>query len=202
MGDHSGEDQFHQLHNKYKSGLSHQYLSGDHDCEDREDARPTGVGGDEHQGPKQNITIEERKQTLTYDTTPTRKREIIPRKRLFDIQMKDERDMDNIITEVVPINTDLEVLLINSCKINATKVQLIVNDFMIGNSHSTIFCMTETKVEGHDFQPQGIRMFSKHRVSRREMEMEIEKEWSVGIYRSGFYEVAHYATVLERVNIC
>merc|ERR1712082_30611 len=31
-GDHSGEDQFHQLHNKYKSGLSHQYLSGNHDC--------------------------------------------------------------------------------------------------------------------------------------------------------------------------
>merc|ERR1712239_4634 len=86
----------------------------------------------------------------------------------FEIQMLDERNMENIITEVVPINTDLEVLLINSCKIDAAKVQLIVSDFMIGNTHNTIFCMTETKLEGHDFQPVGIKMFSKHRVSGRE----------------------------------
>merc|ERR1712082_140313 len=60
-GNHSGEDQFHQLHNKYKPEHSCQYLSGDHDCEGRKDARPTGGGGVEHQSPKQNITTEERK---------------------------------------------------------------------------------------------------------------------------------------------
>merc|ERR1712082_306472 len=38
----------------------------------------------------------------------------------------------------------------------------------MGKSHSTIFCITETKVEGHDFQPMGIKIFSKHRVSRKE----------------------------------
>ena len=74
----------------------------------------------------------------------------------------------NPITEVIPLNTYLEVLLINSCKIDAIKVQTIVEDFMANKKHTTIFCMTETKVEGHDFQPVGVKIFSKHRNSRRE----------------------------------
>merc|ERR1711888_56695 len=52
---------------------------------------------------------------------------------------------------------------INSGQINAVKVQTLINEFMTNNKHSTIFCMTETKVKGHNFQPVGIKMFVKHR---------------------------------------
>ena len=65
--------------------------------------------------------------------------------------------------DVVPLDTDLEVLLINSCKIDAIKVQNIIDEFMTDKDYTTIFCMTETKVEGHEFQPEGVKMFSKHR---------------------------------------
>ena len=47
------------------------------------------------------------------------------------------------------------------------KVQTIVNNFMIDKGYSTIFCMTETKVKGHDFKPVGIKMFSKHRSGKK-----------------------------------
>ena len=43
------------------------------------------------------------------------------------------------------------------------KVQTIINEFMTDKKHNTIFCMTETKVKGHNFQPVGIKMFVKHR---------------------------------------
>merc|ERR1711942_381732 len=109
-----------------------------------------------------------RTQGLTHGTTPNRGDVDIPRIKLFDIQREENGNDDYHLEEVIPINTDLEVLLINSCKIDVTKVQMIVSDFMTGKSHSTIFCMTETKVEGHDFQPLGIKIFSKHRVSRKE----------------------------------
>ena len=58
--------------------------------------------------------------------------------------------------EYIPQGTDLEVLLINSCKIDAIKVQTIIDEFLIDNKHITIFCLTETKVNGHDFKPVGI----------------------------------------------
>merc|ERR1712030_153117 len=32
----------------------------------------------------------------------------------------------------------------------------------------TIFCLTETKVRGHDFQPEGIKIFSKQRKKKVE----------------------------------
>merc|ERR1711874_891448 len=57
--------------------------------------------------------------------------------------------------------------LINSCKIDAIKVQTIVEGFIRGKKHTSIFCMTETKVDSHDFQPDGIKILSVHR-SRKE----------------------------------
>ena len=69
---------------------------------------------------------------------------------------------------IVPIETDLEVLLINSWKIDAIKVQTIVEDFIKDKSYTTIFCLTETKVEGHDFQPEGIKILSKQRKRKTE----------------------------------
>merc|ERR1711895_68382 len=37
---------------------------------------------------------------------------------------------------------------------------------MTDKDYTTIFCMTETKVEGHEFQPEGEKIFSKHRGKR------------------------------------
>merc|ERR1712082_119509 len=163
-GDHSGRGQLHQFHNKYKPGHRCQSLSGNHGYVGREEVRPTTSGEVRHTESEPTTTTEERKQDLTYETTPTRKEVKAPKIRLFDIQREEDSNDDYHLTEVIPINTDLEVLLINSCKIDATKVQTIVNDLMMEKGHSTIFCMTETKVEGHDFQPMGIKIFSKHRV--------------------------------------
>merc|ERR1712030_239882 len=71
-------------------------------------------------------------------------------------------------TEMVPVETDLEVLLINSWKINVTKVQTIVEEFIRDKNYTTIFYLTETKVEGHDFQPEGIKILSKQRKRKTE----------------------------------
>ena len=90
--------------------------------------------------------------------TPKRKGITLNKRKLFENTMVGEKEDD-----VVPLDTDLEVLLINSCKINVMKVQTIINKFMTDKKYNSIFCLTETKVEGHDFQPVGIKMFSKHR---------------------------------------
>ena len=56
--------------------------------------------------------------------------------------------------------------LINSCKIDAIKVQTIVEGFIRGKKHTSIFCLTETIVDSHDFEPRGIKMFSRHRTKK------------------------------------
>ena len=70
--------------------------------------------------------------------------------------------------EIIPINADLEFLLVNSCTIDVPKVQTIVENFIRDKKHTSIFCLTETKVDSHDFQPRGIKIFSKHRSKRNE----------------------------------
>ena len=64
---------------------------------------------------------------------------------------------------VIPIDTDLEFLLLNSRKIDAVKVQTVIDKFIKGKKHSSFFCFTETKVDSLDFTPIGIKLFSKHR---------------------------------------
>ena len=44
-------------------------------------------------------------------------------------------------------DVDLEIMLINSLKINAGKVQEIIDSFLINNTYISVFCLTETKVE-------------------------------------------------------
>ena len=95
--------------------------------------------------------------------TPRRTGIDTPKRRLYENLEMDQGETCDMTAKVVPLDTDLEVLLINSCKIDAVKVQNIIDEFMIDRGYATIFCMTETKVEGHDFQPEGIKMFSKHR---------------------------------------
>merc|ERR1711913_190702 len=79
-------------------------------------------------------------------------------KKLFHEEMETSNEVLKI-----PTDTDLEVLLINSCRIDATKVQTIVTNFVEDKEYTTMFCMTETKVDSHNFQPQGITIFSAHR---------------------------------------
>ena len=68
--------------------------------------------------------------------------------------------------EIIPTDTDLEFLLVNSCAINVIKVQTIVENFIRDKKHTSIFCLTETKVDSHDFEPSGIKMFSIHRTKK------------------------------------
>ena len=78
------------------------------------------------------------------------------------VLFKNQIVQDSVLYTSPPKDIDLEVLLINSCKITAIKIQTIVNNFIEGKDHTVIFCMTETKVDSHDFQPLGITIFSAH----------------------------------------
>ena len=75
-------------------------------------------------------------------------------------------DLNDTSIEIVPINTNLEILLLNTLIINATKVQTVVESFVRNKEYSTIFCFTETKVDSLDFEPIGIKIFSKHRKKK------------------------------------
>merc|ERR1711874_676226 len=83
----------------------------------------------------------------------------MPKRKLFKKNSHEKSKIDSM----VPEGTDLEVLLINSCRIDAIKVQTIVESFIRGKDHTVMFCMTETKVDSHNFKPIGITMFSAHR---------------------------------------
>ena len=124
-----------------KSDLFDQFPGGTH-IYWGESGRTQGVKGEEYTSKRREVTVTKRK--------------------LFENLQLDENGVD-----VVPLDTDLEVLLINSCKIDAVKVQTIINEFMTDKDYTTIFCMTETKVEGHKFQPEGVKIFSKHRGKKR-----------------------------------
>ena len=58
---------------------------------------------------------------------------------------------------------DVEFLLVNTLTITANKVQIVINNFLQGETHTSIFCFTETKVDNPDFKPVGIKIFSKQR---------------------------------------
>merc|ERR1711874_784003 len=94
-------------------------------------------------------------------TTPLIRDVAKPKTRLFhDITTK------KVDIEIIPTETDLEFLLVNSCVINVIKVQTIVENFIRDKEHTSIFCLTETKVDSHDFEPRCIKMFSKHRIKK------------------------------------
>ena len=61
---------------------------------------------------------------------------------------------------------NMELLLVNSLKINALKIQTVIENFIKDKDHTSIFCLTETKVDSLDFNPKGIKIFSKHRNSK------------------------------------
>ena len=63
---------------------------------------------------------------------------------------------------------DLEIMLVNSLKINAAKVQEIIDGFLIDKPYISIFCLTETKVDCVNFVPIGLVTFDKQRVAKSE----------------------------------
>ena len=91
-------------------------------------------------------------------TTPHIKEVDKPKIKLFDNSIN-----DIMRVELIPKQTNLEFLLVNSCAINAVKVQTIVEKFIKDRKQISLFCLTETKVDSHDFEPKGIKIFSKHR---------------------------------------
>ena len=54
---------------------------------------------------------------------------------------------------------NLQILLMNTQTITATKVQAVVGEFMQGKAHTSIFCFTEIKVNSIDFKPVGLKIF-------------------------------------------
>ena len=73
------------------------------------------------------------------------------------------------------INSDieemnLEILLVNTLTISATKVQTVVEEFMHEETYTSIFCFTETKVDNPDFKPIGLKIFTKQRRKREKKE--------------------------------
>ena len=99
-----------------------------------------------------------------------------PKTRLFHDLTTDKPEI-----EIVPTETDLEFLLVNSCTINVIKVQTIVENFIRGKKHTSIFCMTETKVDSHDFEPRGIKMFSMHRKKKKKRKR--EEDWQLDMIK-------------------
>ena len=67
---------------------------------------------------------------------------------------------------------DLEVMLVNSLKINAGKVQEIIDSFLLEKYYINIFCLTETKVDCIDFTPVGLTTYDKQRSGKPEQEKE------------------------------
>ena len=100
---------------------------------------------------------------LPITRTPMIKTTVRPRN-LFNHESTN--DLNNTHIEIVPIDTNLEILLLKTLIINATKVQTVVESFVRNKDYSTIFCFTETKVDSLDFEPIGIKIFSKHRKKK------------------------------------
>ena len=81
--------------------------------------------------------------------TPSNPKKIIP-KRLFKKQLnknvishKDRNEKHKINNDIEEMN--LEILLVNTLTITATKVQTVIEDFMQEEIYTSIFCFTETK---------------------------------------------------------
>ena len=57
--------------------------------------------------------------------------------RVYKRYVKDPKEIEEGIGEV-----DLEIMLVNSLKINAGKVQEIIDSFLVNKTYISIFCLT------------------------------------------------------------
>ena len=76
-----------------------------------------------------------------------------------------ERNRKHKINENIE-EMNLQFLLMNTQTITATKVQAVVEEFMQGQTHTSIFSFTKTKVDSINFKPVGLKIFTKHRRFR------------------------------------
>ena len=76
--------------------------------------------------------------------------------RIYRKYLKDPKDPD-----VGEEEMNLEILLINSLKINIGKIQEITDGFLVEKEYISIFCLTETKENCANFQKQGITLYDK-----------------------------------------
>ena len=95
--------------------------------------------------------------------TPSNPKDRKPR-RLFENKLLDSIEYSRRDMRMEGVN--MELLLVNSLKINALKIQTVIENFIKDKDHTSIFCLTETKVDSLDFNPKGIKIFSKHRESK------------------------------------
>ena len=61
---------------------------------------------------------------------------------------------------------DVEILLRNTLTITANKVQEVINEFLQGETYTSIFCFTETKVDSIGFKPVVVKLITKHRKKK------------------------------------
>ena len=80
---------------------------------------------------------------------------------LYKKYVKAPKGLEEGIGEV-----DLEIMLVNSLKINASKIQEIIDGFLIDKTYISIFCLPETKVDCVNFTPVRLVTFDKQRVTK------------------------------------
>ena len=81
---------------------------------------------------------------------------------IFKKYIRAPRGIDEEIGDI-----NLEILLVNSLKINAIKVQEVTDAFLEDKPYISIFCFTETKVDCVNFIPIGLKTFNKQRVPKK-----------------------------------
>ena len=109
-----------------------------------------------------------------YPDTPKREvlaGQIIYPRKLFKEKRKiinfEQRNRDHKIN-IEEEKMDVEILLLNTLTITANKVQEVINEFLQGETYTSIFCFTETKVDSIDFKPVGVKLITKHRKKVKE----------------------------------
>ena len=75
------------------------------------------------------------------------------------------RNIKNKIREDVG-KVDLEILLLNTLKITALKVEVVTDKYLKDKPYISLFCFTEIKVDSIDFIPVGIQLYTKHKKKK------------------------------------
>ena len=148
---------------------SHEYNISDLPGQYKSDLRRPGHLGSGHYRSQPGSHPRETPRSITPQPrnmeTPTTHTQIKPKK-LFD-KVETHRVVDSNRIKTGAEGMNVEFLLLNTLIINAVKVQTVIENFIKGKEYTSIFCFTEIKVESLNFNPVGIKIFSKHR-NRRE----------------------------------
>ena len=82
-----------------------------------------------------------------------------------DTISQEEKAIENLINDNIR-EIDTEILLINTQTITVTKIQTVMEYFLKNKSYDSIFYFTEIRVGSLNFNPKGIKVFTKHRNKR------------------------------------